>query len=73
MAQKQKWEPARGEAGDTGEDSRRGKWSEQVIIVIAYNEDAIPKSTALYADSKINFKKQYKIWVLKTKKEMERN
>lgn len=37
------------------------------------HEDAIPKFAALYADSKINFKKQYKIWVLKTKKEMERN
>lgn len=37
------------------------------------HEDAIPKFTALYTDSKINFKKQYKIWVLKTKKEMERN
>lgn len=72
MAQKQKWEPARGEAGDTGEDSRRGKWSEQVIMMHMH-EDAIPKFTALYADSKINFKKQYKIWVLKTKKEMERN
>lgn len=37
------------------------------------HEDAIPKSTTLYADSKINFKMKYKIWILKTKKEMERN